>query len=112
MILPPVTMPFDLGESPSLTQGKAMDQASAQTARQEDRLRGAAEGFEALFLNQILKSGRAASFGDSLTESSATQTAQSLLDSTLTEVGAGRAGLGLSEAIYRQFSAHLGGSQE
>jgi flagellar protein FlgJ len=47
-----------------------------------------------------------------LTESSATQTAQSLLDSTLTEVGAGRAGLGLSEAIYRQFSAHLGGAQE
>ncbi|WP_417727017.1 rod-binding protein [Roseovarius sp.] len=108
MTLPPVSSAFDLGQTSKLSDAKI----AAEALRQEDRLRGAAEGFEALFLNQILQSGRAASFGDSLTESSATQTAQSLLDSTLTDVGAGRAGLGLSEAIYRQFSAHLGGSQE
>lgn len=108
MTLPPVATAFDARQTSSLSDARI----AAKATRDEDRLRGAAEGFEALFLNQILQSGRAASFGDSLTESSATKTAQSLLDSTLTEVGAGRAGLGLSEAIYRQFSAHLGGLQE
>jgi flagellar protein FlgJ len=108
MTLPPVATAFDARPTSSLDDARI----AAKATRDEDRLRGAAEGFEALFLNQILQSGRAASFGDSLTESSATQTAQSLLDSKLTEVGAGRAGLGLSEAIYRQFSAHLGGAQE
>ncbi|MBW4973956.1 rod-binding protein [Roseovarius mucosus] len=108
MTLPPLATAFDARQTASLSD----DRIAAKATRDADRLRGAAEGFEALFLNQILQSGRAASFGDSLTESSATQTAQSLLDSTLTEVGAGRSGLGLSEAIYRQFSAHLGGVQE
>ena len=108
MTLSPVATAFDARQASSLSD----DKTATKATRDADRLRGAAEGFEALFLNQILQSGRAASFGDSLTESSATQTAQSLLDSTLTEVGAGRAGLGLSEAIYRQFSAHLGGAQE
>ena len=82
--------------------------AEARAARQETRLREAAEGFEALFLNQLLKSGRAASFGDTLVESSAIETTQSLLDSKLTETGAGRSGLGLSDAIYRQFAGYLG----
>jgi flagellar protein FlgJ len=88
------------------------DRPEARAARQEARLREAAEGFEALFLNQLLKSGRAASFGESLAESSATETTQSLLDSKLAETGAGRAGLGLSEAIYRQFAGHIGMTRE
>lgn len=96
----------------SLPPATTPDPAQARAARQETRLREAAEGFEALFLNQLLKSGRAASFGDSLVDTSATQTTQSLLDSKLTETGAGRAGLGLSEAIYRQFSGHLGKTRE
>jgi len=97
---------------PTLSQAAAPDPAQARAQRQEARLREAAEGFEALFLNQLLKSGRAASFGDSLVESSATETTQSLLDSKLTETGAGRAGLGLSEAIYRQFAGHIGKTRE
>lgn len=83
-----------------------------QNDRSEARLRAAAEGFEALFLNQILKSARDASFGDSLFGSSGVETTQSLLDQKLTETGAGRSGLGLSEAIYRQFSTHLSGKAE
>jgi flagellar protein FlgJ len=50
--------------------------------------------------------------GPSLLNSSATDTAQSMLDSKLAEVSAGRAGLGLADAIYRQFSAHLGAPRE
>lgn len=84
----------------------------AASVPQNDKLRTAAEGFEALFLNQILKSARETSFGTSLFENNGTQTTQSLLDTQLTQTGAGRANLGLADAIYRQFSAHLGSSQE
>ena len=86
--------------------------SDAVAARSEDRLRTASEGFEALFVTQILKSARNTSLGPSLLESSATDTAQSMLDSKLAEVSAGRAGLGLADAIYRQFSAHIGASGE
>ena len=83
------------------------DRTDIAQPRQEARLREASEGFEALFLNQVLKSGRAASFGDSLMGGSGMETTRSLLDAKLTEAGAGRSGLGLADAIYRQFSRHL-----
>ncbi|MEN8738290.1 MAG: rod-binding protein [Phaeobacter gallaeciensis] len=88
------------------------DTKDAAAARSAERLRTASEGFEALFVNQILKSARSTSLGPSLLDSSATETAQSMLDSKMAEVSAGRAGLGLADAIYRQFSAHLGASGE
>lgn len=96
--------PVSLPPSPPQTDGAAL--------RQERRLREAAQGFEALFLNQIMKSAHQTSFGESLVESSATRAAQSMLDSTLSETAAGRAGLGLSEAIYRQFAGHIPGTKE
>lgn len=71
------------------------------------QLRQVAQGFEGLFLQQMLKSGRAASFQDTLLNSSATETTQALLDQTLAETSAGRAELGLAQAIYDQFAAHL-----
>jgi flagellar protein FlgJ len=92
--------------------GSLPDPKEAAAARSEQRLRSASEGFEALFVNQILKSARNSSLGPSLLESSATETTQSMLDSKLAEVSAGRAGLGLADAIYRQFSAHLEASGE
>lgn len=76
---------------------------SPESARDGD-LRAAAEGFEALFLNQVLKSARAASFGGALGDSSGLETTQSMLDMQLSDIGANRAGLGLAEAVYRQFS--------
>lgn len=77
-------------------------------ARREADLRAAAQGFEALFIAQVLKSGRAASFGGALGESSAMETTRSLLDTRLAEAGAARGGLGIAEAVYRQFSAQGG----
>lgn len=90
-----------------------IQQSSEATAlRSKERLRTASEGFEALFVTEILKSARNTSLGPSLLQSSATDTAQSMLDSKLAEVSAGRAGLGLADAIYRQFSAHIEASGE
>jgi peptidoglycan hydrolase FlgJ len=75
--------------------------------RDADRLRIAADGFEALFLNEMLKAGRATSFADDLTESSATQSSRAMLDTFLAEQSAGRVGLGLGDAVYRQFDPGL-----
>lgn len=94
--------------SNALAASPIRDPKEAAAVRSEQNLRAASEGFEALFVNQILKSARSTSLGPSLLDSSATDTAQSMLDSKLAEVSAGRAGLGLADAIYRQFSAHLG----
>lgn len=89
-------------------QSKLMNIAApeAVAARQEARLREAAAGFEALFMNEMLKSGRNTSFEESLVESSATQSSRAMLDTKLAEMGAGKAGLGLGDAIYRQFAGH------
>ncbi|MEM6679739.1 MAG: rod-binding protein [Pseudomonadota bacterium] len=73
-------------------------------------LRAAAEGFEALFLNQVLKSARAVSFGEGLGDSSGLEMTQSMLDMHLSDMGAGRAGLGIAEAVYRQFAGRGPGS--
>lgn len=81
--------------------------AATENAQAKAQLRQVAEGFEGLFLQQMLKSGRAASFQDTLFNSSATETTQALLDQTLAETSAGRAELGLAQAIYDQFAAHL-----
>lgn len=89
--------------------------APSVTARmpssQEAQLRQAAEGFEALFISQVLKSARAASLGEGLGESSAMQTTRSLLDTSLADAGASRGGLGIAEAVFRQFSATARGGE-
>jgi len=97
----------------SSSSPKLLDIAApeAVAARQEKRLREAAEGFEALFMNEMLKSGRNTPFESDMVESSATQSTRAMLDTKLSEVGAGKAGLGLGDAIYRQFAGHLGSTR-
>lgn len=72
------------------------------------RLKSAAEGFEALFLQQMLKSARAASLGDGILDSSGRDKMQTMLDDSLAQVGAGHSGFGLAQAIERQFGALAG----
>lgn len=76
------------------------------------RLKAAAEGFEALFLQQMLKSARAASLGEGLLDNSGRDKVQAMLDDELAKVGAGRSGFGLAAAIERQFGAHAGPGQD
>ncbi|MCH8466327.1 MAG: rod-binding protein [Roseinatronobacter sp.] len=66
-------------------------------------LRAAAEGFESLFLAELLKGGRASLPGDDLTGSQAVSMAQDMLDRHLAQHAAGQAGLGVAAAILRQF---------
>lgn len=69
-----------------------------------DQLRQAGEGFEALFLTMLLKSGRAGLPGDDLTGSGAVTSGFEMLDAQLARDGATRAGLGIADAVVRQFS--------
>ncbi|MEM8576953.1 MAG: rod-binding protein [Pseudomonadota bacterium] len=85
--------------------------SAAAQSRQEAQLRQASEGFEALFISQVLKSGRAASLSEGLGDSSAMETTRSLLDTSLADAGASRGGLGIAEAVYRQFSGAVNGGK-
>ncbi|WP_323784523.1 rod-binding protein [Thalassovita sp.] len=80
---------------------------TVEAAREMQRMRDSAEGFEALFLQQMLKAGRAASLGDDLLGSSGVDQMQSMLDTTLTESAGSQAGLGMADAIVRQFSPYM-----
>lgn len=67
-------------------------------------LRAAAEGFESLFLTELLKRGRASLPGDDLTSSHGVRMAQDMLDLHLAQHSAGQARLGVADAIVRQFA--------
>ena len=72
-----------------------------------ERMQQAAEGFEGLFLQQMMKAGRAASLGDDLLGGTGTERMQDMLDTTLSETASSRAGLGLADAIVRQFAPYV-----
>lgn len=94
------------------TQDLAMMRSEAKqptATREGEKLKEAAQAFEGLFLQQLMKAGRAASFGDALIDSSAVKTSQDLLDTELTQASSKSSGLGIAEAIYKQFSPQVVG---
>ena len=80
-------------------------------AAPERELLQAARGFEALFLQQMLQTARAANLGDGLFEGTGSDTTNAMLDRALAESGAGRAGLGLAETIARQLGPLIARSE-
>ncbi len=70
-------------------------------------LRAAAEGFESLFLAELLKGGRASLPGDDLTGSQGVSMARDMLDMHLARHASGQAGLGVAEAIMQQFGPRV-----
>lgn len=72
---------------------------------QTERLGEAADAFEAVFLRQMLASMRAATFGESLFESSATEQYRTMLDSTLADSMASGSRLGIAEALTARLGA-------
>ncbi len=75
-------------------------QGGPEAARQ---LRQAAEGFEALFLDQLMKAARQNSLGEDLMGSSAVDSTRAMLDTEISRLASGRAGLGIADAVERQF---------
>lgn len=104
-----MSSPVDV--SPLTTSAlKPLNTTGLSTQQRLDRFEKAAEGFEALFLQEMMKSARATSLGDDLFGSSGVEMQQSLLDTELTSQSAGRTGFGLARAIYEQFAAHVPGA--
>jgi flagellar protein FlgJ len=102
-------------EFSALTPINASPMSQIKTPNAEDKaaqLKQASEGFESLFLQEMLKAGRSASLAeDNLFTSSAVKTSESLLDAELAKSSAGQAGLGIAEAIYQQFEPHVTGKR-
>ena len=86
--------------------GAAMPMRPGPAATDRDLLQ-AAQGFEAIFLQQMLQTARAATLGEGLFEGTGSDTTHAMFDRAVAESGAGRAGLGLAETIARQLSPLL-----
>ena len=80
---------------------------AAQAPTERERLHKAAEAFEAIFVRQMLSSARAASFGDSLFSSQATQTFQQMQDERFAEIASQSGALGFARIIEAQLSRNL-----
>ncbi|TCP61344.1 flagellar protein FlgJ [Rhodovulum bhavnagarense] len=102
-----------------MSSGHAMDLAGIRAfgpsgnaaqdhARESERLRKAADGFEEMFLQQILKAGRAGSLGEDLMGGAAVENTRAMLDSALARGMAGSARLGIADAVFRQFAPAAG----
>lgn len=89
---------------PQIRSQMPVTPARPEPDRAQADLLQAARGFEAIFLQQMLQTARAANVGESLFEGTGSDTTNAMLDRALAESGAGRAGLGLAETIARQLA--------
>lgn len=85
------------------TQGLGDLKRSAKTGSQ-DATRGAAQQFEALFINQMMKTMRDATPADGLMDNQQTKMFTGMLDQQLSQNMAKR-GMGLADVLVRQLSA-------
>lgn len=87
---------------------RAMDQMmiSQQYKRENtpENLREAAEFFEAMFLNQMMKQARDASLADDLFGNKGSETYTELLDQERSQSMAQNMNLGIADALIRQFN--------
>jgi flagellar protein FlgJ len=92
----PLPSIFDTQSLAGLKNGLRKDDPQA--------LKAAAQQFEAIFLQMMMKSMRAASPQDSMFDSDQSRFYQELLDSQLSQVMAAKGGTGLAAVIERQLS--------
>ena len=77
---------------------------------EQQRLREAAQAFEAVFLRQMIGSMRQASLGDELFGSNATEQFRDMSDAKLADSMAEKGSFGIAEMLLKQFS-HLEGGK-
>jgi flagellar protein FlgJ len=76
----------------------------AQTESRPNDLRAAAEQFEALFIQQLLKQARSAKLADDILGSEAGDTYTEMLDQERAKQLSTKINLGIAEALVLQFS--------
>lgn len=101
-------MSFDSKLLPNLDASRyAADSARLPSPDPDADLREVAEQFEAIFLNEFLKSARQAKLADDLLGSSAQTTYEEMLDREMSEQMSGQVNMGIADALVRQ----LGGGR-
>ena len=91
--------------------GRSLDALKSQASRDpRAAVREAARQFEALFMNELLKSLRATTGGTGMLDNEGSRMSTEMLDGQWAQVLAGRPG-GLAQAIERQLDRHVGGDR-
>jgi flagellar protein FlgJ len=85
--------------------GAAATQATSKNPL--DQLKSAAQGFEAVFARQMIKSMRSASLGDGLLDSDSSKQFQDISDSNLADDMAKKGSFGIAEMLVKQFKGHV-----
>lgn len=70
-------------------------------------LRKAAEGFEEMFLVQFLKTARSGELAPDIMGGAGVDQMRSLFDAEVAKSSAGRTGLGIADAVERQFAGFV-----
>jgi peptidoglycan hydrolase FlgJ len=70
-------------------------------------LRKAAEGFEEMFLVQLMKTARSAELAPDIMGGDGVERMRDLFDAEIAKSSAGRTGLGIADAVEAQFAAFL-----
>jgi|GEM_PF-332848 len=78
-----------------------------QSRNEAEQLRQVADEFEALFLNQFLQEARKSHLAEGLLSSSAGDQFQSMMDAEIARSASTGLTLGIADALFAQFSAHL-----
>ena len=78
----------------------------AQTGNRPTDLKSAAEQFEALFIQQLLKQARSAKLADDILGSEAGDTYLEMLDQERAKQLSAQMDLGIAKALIYQFGAH------
>jgi flagellar protein FlgJ len=89
-------------------QAAAAGAAQPDKAAQDQRMREAAEAFEAVFLRQMIGSMRQAKLGEDLLGSAASDQFREMADARLADTMAERGSFGIAEMLLNQFQRRTG----
>jgi peptidoglycan hydrolase FlgJ len=81
-------------------------------AKQLEKLKGAAQQFEAVFLRQMISSMRQASLGEDILGSDASNQFRDMSDAKTADEMAKKGTLGVAEMLLKQFTPQVTGVQE
>lgn len=84
-------------------QGISASLAAAAKSGQTDKLKTAAQGFEAVFLRQMISSMRSASLGDDIFGSDASNQFRDMADARTADNMSKQGRFGIAEMIEKQF---------
>jgi peptidoglycan hydrolase FlgJ len=106
-----MTLPLNVSSNPSAAaDNRSIDALRSSAARDpKGAIKQAAKQFEALFMQELMKSMRAATLSSGMLDNAGTQMGTEMLDTQFAQQMTGLPG-GLSEAIMKQLERQMGGT--